>query len=190
MLISASPEPSGGGHLAMAAIAPERLRIFRNGQVVENTFASIGDEPPPGSGPVIVSLKRFLGEKGNLLSRRAPLGVRLETSESAEALKEDIAQLELVEVHVPYFKDGRAFSLVRQLRTRFRFNGEIRVSGHVLIDQIAFFIRVGADSFVLRDNVTAAEIERVIGMISDIYQPSVDGRATIQDLRSRPQSRP
>lgn len=185
MLISIISEPHGGGHLPIAGMAPEPLRVFRNGGVIENRFASVGDESPPGSGAIIVSLKRFLQDKSDLLSRGGPLGVRLETSDSPEALKPDIARLALVEIHIPHFKDGRAFSLARQLRTRFGFNGEVRISGHYLIDQIAFFIRVGADSFVLAGNISPDEAGQAIATISNNYQPSIDGRPTIRDLRER-----
>ena len=141
------------------------------------------DDAPLGDGAVIVSLKRFLAEKDRLLARGLPTGVRLETSDTPEAIGEDVHRLAVVELHVPYFKDGRAFSWARLLRTRLGYKGEIRVSGHILKDQLAFFRRVGVDAFSLAHAFPLADIEQALGQISNVYQPSVDGRATIRDLR-------
>ena len=185
MRISASSEPSTGG--AAAQIAPVEIRpqIFRNGRMAADGFTSAADDAALSSGAVIVSLKRFLAEKDALLSRAGPLGVRLESSQSPELLVDGISRLSLVELHIPYFKDGRAFSWARLLRSRLHFAGEIRLTGHFLPDQIAFFMRVGVDSFALPRNISAAEVEDFTGQISGFYQPSTDHRPTIRDLRRR-----
>jgi uncharacterized protein (DUF934 family) len=160
-------------------------RIFRNGRMFENDYIFADDGTPAPPGATIVSLKRFLAEKIWLLSRGTPVGVRLESAESPELLGSDLGQLALIELHIPYFKDGRAFSWARQLRTRLEFDGEIRLTGHFLLDQMAFFLRVGVDSFTLPDKIPAAEISRAVTLISNVYQPAPDGRLTIRDLRLR-----
>jgi len=76
------------------------------------------------------------------------------------------------------------FFLARLLRTRW-LQRRIRVTGHVLRDQIAFFARVGVDSFELAETLSAAEIESARAEISHVYQPSVDGQVTIPELRAR-----
>jgi uncharacterized protein (DUF934 family) len=153
--------------------------------MVADPFTPAADDASPEPGPVIVSLKRFLAEKEALLSRGTPLGVRLETSESPELLAGEVSRLSLIELHLPYFKDGRAFSWARLLRSRLHFLGEIRLSGHFLPDQIAFFLRVGVDSFALPGNISAGQVETALGQISEFYQPSTDRRLTIRDLRRR-----
>jgi uncharacterized protein (DUF934 family) len=158
--------------------------LVKDGRIVEDSFMAVSDDAPLADGPVIVSLKRFLAEKDELLARNLPVGVRLETSDTPESLGDDVHRLALVELHVPYFKDGRAFSWARLLRTRMGYQGEIRVSGHVLKDQLAFFRRVGVDAFSLSHDFSPADIEHALGEISNVYQPSVDGRATIRDLRA------
>lgn len=160
-------------------------RIFRNGRIVPDDFVFVADDAHLPDGPIIVTQKRFLAERDHLLARSAPLGVRLESAESPELLRPDLPKLGLIELRVGHFKDGRAFSWARILRTRLRFAGEIRVSGHFLLDQIAFFLRVGVDSFTLAGNWSQSEIERATGLISNVYQPSTDHRATIWELRRR-----
>ncbi len=161
MLVNASGRPDGG-------------------------FIEVSDDAPlPAEAPVIVSLARYQKERESLIARGAPLGIRLETAESPELLGEDVHNFALIVLHVPYFKDGRAFSWARLLRTRLGYKGEIRASGHVLKDQIAFFARVGVDSFELNKSLSAAEIEAAGNEISHVYQPSVDGQATIRELRAK-----
>lgn len=151
----------------------------------ERAFAAVADNEKLPEGPAIVSLARFQKERELLLARGDTLGVRLEASESPELIGADVHKIALIVLHVPYFRDGRAFSWARLLRTRLGYKGEIRVSGHVLRDQVAFFARVGVDSFELPRPVTEADIEAVQAEISHVYQPSVDGRETIWKLRAR-----
>jgi len=165
--------------------SPILPRIFRNGRIVADEFVFLADDSPLPDGPVIVTLKRFLAEKDHLLSRPAALGVRLEGAESPDVLRADLPKLKLIELRVGYFKDGRAFSWARILRTRLQFSGEIRVSGHFLLDQIAFFLRVGVTSFALPGNWSPGEVQTATGLISNVYQPSADHRPTILDLRRR-----
>ncbi len=148
-------------------------------------FTAVADADPLPEGPAIVSLARFQKEREHLLSRGGKLGLRLEASESPELVGPDVHKLALILLHVPYFRDGRAFSWARLLRTRTGYEGEIRVTGHVLRDQVAFFARVGVDSFDLPRPVTETDVQAVRAEISQVYQPSVDGRDTIWDLRAR-----
>lgn len=148
-------------------------------------FTTVADNDPLPSGPVIVSLARFQREREHLLALGEKLGLRLEASESPELIGPDVHKLALILLHVPYFRDGRAYSWARLLRTRLGYKGEIRVTGHVLKDQVAFFARVGVDSFDLPRPVTEADVQAVRAQISQVYQPSVDGRETIWDLRAR-----
>jgi uncharacterized protein (DUF934 family) len=157
----------------------------------EGIFTPVADgESLPARGGVIVSLGRFKAERDKLLARNQPLGLRLDASETPESLGDDVHKFALIVLHVLYFRDGRAFSWARLLRTRMAYRGEIRVAGHVLRDQIAFFARVGVDTFELPRPVTDSDIEAARAEISDVYQPSVDGRATIWDLRARQRQSP
>jgi len=100
---------------------------------------------------VIVSLPRFLKDRQALLAREEGLGVRLETSESPQALGSDVHNFALIVLHVPYFKDGRAFSWGAPIAPRLGYKGEIRCHRTCLARQIAFFARVGVDSFELAE---------------------------------------
>jgi len=55
-----------------------------------------------------------------------------------------------IDLHFPKFTDGRAYSQAYLLRRRLGFQGEIRATGDVLIDQLQLMRRSGFDSAVLR----------------------------------------
>jgi uncharacterized protein (DUF934 family) len=159
--------------------------LVKAGRLAEDNFTPVADGVALPDGPVIVSLKRFLAERDHILARNGALGVRLETGESPQELQPYLGKFAVVVLHIPGFRDGRAFSAARLLRTRLGYGGEIRVTGHFLLDQIAFYTRVGVDAFDVAPNISVADIQTALHEISDVYQPSVDGRVTIRDLRSR-----
>jgi len=156
----------------------------------DRAFVAVADNEPLPEGPVIVSLARFQKERDLLLARGEKLGLRLEASESPEPIGTDVHKIALIVLNVPYFRDGRAYSWARLLRTRLHYKGEIRVTGHVLRDQVAFFTRVGVDSFELPRPASESDLEAARSEISHVYQPSVDGRETIWDLRARQRKSP
>jgi len=137
----------------------------------------------PG-GAVAVSLARFTKERDVLLARNAAIGVRLKASESPEALGADVHRLSLVVLEFPVFRDGRAFSWARMLRTRMAYRGEIRGAGHFLYDQIAFMKRTGFDAWEVPEGFTLEQFHRALAEMTDVYQPAEDGRKTIRELRT------
>jgi uncharacterized protein (DUF934 family) len=158
--------------------------LVKAGRIVQDSFTPVADGEDLPDAPVIVSLKRLLAEHDRILARQQPLGVRLESGESPQELQPYLPKLALVVLHIPVFRDGRAFSAARLLRTRLGYGGEIRLTGHFLLDQIAFYTRVGVDAFDVAPNISLADIRTALHEISDVYQPSVDGRVTIRDLRA------
>lgn len=160
------------------------MPLVKDGHYIDDPFVSVADDAElPVSKPAIVSLTRFTAEKDALLARTELLGVRLEAAESPESLGDDVHKLGVVVLVIPYFRDGRANSWARILRTRMGFKGEIRVTGHYLRDQIAFLSRVGVNAFELSQNLSPADVEAAKTEITNVYQPSVDGRKTIFQLR-------
>ncbi len=78
-----------------------------------------------------------------------------------------------VELHFPKFTDGRAYSQALLLRRRYRFTGDIRSTGDVLIDQLVHMHRSGFSSAVLAEGVDAAAAERQFARYSAFYQGDV-----------------
>jgi uncharacterized protein (DUF934 family) len=155
----------------------------RTGALASDPFERVADDAAlPADGGAIVSLTRFRRDRDALLTRNAPVGVRLNADESPEQLGDDVHRLSVVVIEFPKFRDGRGFSWARMLRTRLGFTGEIRAGGDFLYDQISYLVRTGFDAF--ETSVTLDEFNRALSEVSAVYQPSADGRKTIRDLRS------
>jgi uncharacterized protein (DUF934 family) len=160
------------------------MPLIKDGEYAHDPFAAADDGAPLPDGPAVVSLRRFLAERETLLARNAPLGVRLKSEESPAALGEDVQRLSLIVLEFPKFRDGRAFSWARMLRTRLFYRGEIRAAGDFLADQLAFMARVGFDGFEVPEKITPDLFRRALGEMRFVYQPSADGRTTIRELRA------
>lgn len=161
------------------------MPLIKDGKYADDVFAAVADSAPLPGGPAIVSLARFRKERETLLARNTPLGVRLKSDESPAALGADVRRLSLIVLEFPKFRDGRAFSWARLLRTRLAYRGEIRAAGDFLFDQIAFMARVGIDAFEVPEAFTPELFQRALGEMGFVYQPSADGRKTIRQLRAR-----
>jgi uncharacterized protein (DUF934 family) len=159
-------------------------RLLKSGAFAVDPFVSVADDAALPDGDIIVSLARFQKERETLLARNAPLGVRLQSSQSPELLGDDVSRLSLVVLEFPKFRDGRAFSWARMLRTRLGFKGEIRAVGDFLFDQINYQHRVGFDAWEVPDDFTIAQFQKALSEITNVYQPSADGIKTIRDLRA------
>ncbi|MBN9588119.1 MAG: hypothetical protein BGN85_06070 [Alphaproteobacteria bacterium 64-11] len=154
-----------------------------------DNFVRVGDEDAlpadvEKGGAVTVSLARFRRDREQLLARNTPLGVRLKAEENPELLGEDVSRFALIELEFPKFRDGRAFSWARMLRTRLGFSGEIRAVGDFLYDQVNYQRRVGFNAWDAPDHLTPELFDRAFGEMTNVYQPSTDGKKTIRQLRA------
>lgn len=159
------------------------MPLIKDGALIEDPWTRIADETPLPDGPVIVTLARWQAERDHLQGRNGPLGILLASSETPEAIADDLGRFDLVCLDFPKFQDGRAYSHARKLRQRFGYRGELRAVGNVLRDQFAFMVRCGFDSFEVADARAAAEWTRAMAEISVVYQPAADGRATALEQR-------
>lgn len=75
-----------------------------------------------------------------------------------------------IDLHFPKFSDGRAYSQAFMLRRRLGFQGELRATGDVLVDQVVQMQRCGFDSAVLRADQDIAVAQRQFGRIRAFYQ--------------------
>lgn len=81
--------------------------------------------------------------------------------------------VERIELHFPKFTDGRAYSQAILLRRRYRFTGDIRATGDVLIDQLVHMHRSGFSSAVLAEGVDPAAAQRQFDRFAAFYQGDV-----------------
>ena len=103
----------------------------------------------------------------------------LQLANDADPLAVEIAGVARIELHFPKFSDGRAFSQAILLRRRLGFEGDLRATGDVLIDQLVQMQRSGFSSAVLRADQNVAFVQRQFDRYPEFYQGDV------QDLRPR-----
>ncbi len=82
----------------------------------------------------------------------------------------DLAGVDRIDLQFPKFTDGRAYSQAFLLRRRLGFQGEIRATGDVLIDQLVQMQRSGFDVAVLRAGLDASAAQRQFDRFSAFYQ--------------------
>ena len=154
------------------------------GAYAQDSYAPVADDAALPEGAVLVSLARFQKERVALLARNTSIGVKLQASENPELLGNDVNHFSLIALELPKFRDGRAFSWARMLRTRLGFTGEIRAVGDFLYDQVNYQHRVGFDAWEVPDTFTLEMFNRALSEMTDVYQPSTDGKKTIWELRA------
>jgi len=159
-------------------------KLIKSSAFIPDTYARVGDDAALPEGAVLVSLARFEKERETLLARNTPVGVLLQSDQSPEKLGDDVTRLSLVALDFPKFRDGRAFSWARMLRTRLGFTGEIRAVGDFLFDQISYQHRVGFDAWLVPDTFRLEDFAKALAEMTDVYQPSADGKKTIRELRA------
>ena len=162
------------------------MPLWRRSGFADDSWTSVADgAPAPAEEPIIVSLARWLAERPMLAARRQPVGVMVAAGAEAQAHLPDLATRPLVALSFAKFADGRAFSYARMLRDRFRFRGELRAVGDVLIDEIPLMLRCGFDTFEVTNPPTlnALQAGRLPGPPIH-YQPASVGDET--HVGSRP----
>ncbi len=102
-----------------------------------------------------------------------PVGIKLTNDQDVEDIAADLPRFALVALHFPKWTDGRAYSQARLLRSRYRFPGEVRALGDVLVDMMPLLARTGFDAVVLRHDQSVDAAERALGFFPGHYQGDV-----------------
>jgi len=159
------------------------MPLIKDGAISVDPWATVADDEDLPEGPAVVSLKRWLAERGSLEGRNGPLGLRLGSDEAPDSLVSDLDRFDLICLEFPKFTDGRAYSYARKLRERYGYTGELRAVGNVLRDQFLFMHRCGFNAFEVAESDDADSWLRAIGEISVTYQSAADRCRTACTLR-------
>jgi uncharacterized protein (DUF934 family) len=159
-------------------------KLIKSGAYADDVFTAVADDAALPEGAVIVSLARFRKDREALLARNTPLGITLQSSEDPTVLGDDLSHFALIALQFPKFRDGRAFSWARKLRTKLGYTGEIRAVGDFLFDQVNYQHRTGFDAWEVPDTFTLEQFNAALAEMTNVYQPAVDGKKTIRQLRA------
>jgi uncharacterized protein (DUF934 family) len=129
--------------------------------VTQDSWVFIADDAPLNADFNIVSQSRWRKEKAKTLKRVVECAKEQSASHKrCASYRQNILRYDVnvFELHIPVFTDGRVFTQARLLRSRFGFTGDIRVSGDFMRDQVFYLSRVGVSSFELNDQEDAQGI--------------------------------
>jgi uncharacterized protein (DUF934 family) len=102
-----------------------------------------------------------------------PVGLALANDAEVKDLAADLPRIALLVLHFPKWVDGRAYSQARLLRSRYRYAGELRASGEVLVDMLPLLERTGFDSVLLRADQSVAAAQHALSFFPGHYQGDV-----------------
>lgn len=154
-------------------------------QVIEDDpWTRVADGADLPSGDAIVSLERWRRERDHVRDRAGRVGLHVSGDTDPASLSSELEGLSLVQIELPKFTDGRAYTLARLLRERFGFAGELRATGDVLRDQLFFLARCGFSSFRLAPGRDPGDALRAFDDFSVTYQPAADHTTPIWRRRA------
>ncbi len=99
-----------------------------------------------------------------------PVGVSLANDADVKEVAADLPRLSLVVLNFPKWVDGRAYSQAHMLRSRYRYAGEIRATGEVLVDMVLLLKRTGFDAAALRADQSLDDAHRALTFFPGHYQ--------------------
>ncbi len=141
-----------------------KARIWTRQGFVEDRFAA-------ASGAVFFTPEEATGKIG---SGGANV-LLLEAGDEVGGVRSRLAEIDAIFIRFAVFSDGRGFSMARRLRDRHDFKGEIRATGHVILDQIPLALRVGFSSVAVTHAPTLARLEKGEVPELPLYLQPADG---------------
>jgi len=160
-------------------------KIIKDRAIVDDNFQYVTDAGELSmTGNIIVDVALWNEHKAALKSREGKVGVKIEGDAEPEVIADDLADLDLVAIHFPVFRDGRGFSLARILRDRFNFQGELRATGDVLRDQLFFMQRCGFNAFEPRADRSIEDALNGLNDFSVVYQADATEKRPIYRRRT------
>ncbi|PXW98722.1 uncharacterized protein (DUF934 family) [Sphaerotilus hippei] len=148
---------------------------------------TVGGEDGPSPHPIARDHQLLTLEQWHAVRDTWPAGLAtgllLSNTADVELLEADLPRLALIVLHFPKWVDGRAYSQAHLLRSRYRFQGEVRATGDVLVDMLPLLKRTGFDAVAMRHDQNREAAERALGFFGGHYQGDV---AVSKPLFARP----
>jgi uncharacterized protein (DUF934 family) len=102
-------------------------------------------------GVIIMTLEDLCAAHDAGTVPQKPAAVRLAPGVSADTVAPHLASLSVICIEFPKFRDGRGFTLARDLRQQYCFAGDLRAIGHLIPDQLAALRSCGFSTVLTSD---------------------------------------
>ena len=143
----------------------------------QDPWQTVGGEDGPQPHPPVRANSLLTLEQWHAVRDTWPAsvlaGVTVPNTVDIETLVADLQRLALVVLQFPKWVDGRAYTQARLLRARFRFAGQVRATGDVLVDMVPLLARTGFDAAQLRRDQNLDAAQRALGYFTGHYQGDV-----------------
>lgn len=146
-----------------------------------------GPMPHPDPAPNrLLTLEQWHAVRGHWPADVQP-GVLVPNDTDIEQIEACLPRLALVVLHFPKWVDGRAYSQARILRRRYRYAGEVRATGDVVVDMLPLLQRTGFDAVVLRGDQKIEHAQRALSFFPQHYQGDVVEHQPLFARQAKPQ---
>ena len=162
--------------------------LIIDGRSDDDIWQHLDDQELPANRAFSIPFKRWIDDHDTVIDHldesHSSFGVRLSVSDEPLLLAHHLNRLSLIVVELESAADGRCYSIAARLREHLGFEGELRATGEVALDQLAFMLRCGFNAFSLPP---AADMTNFTTRFSQFYQTGgpYDRGFTIREARSR-----
>jgi uncharacterized protein (DUF934 family) len=154
------------------------MPLLINREVVADNWTLINEETLDQAGDIIVPLALYLENRDSLENREGQLAIQVNGDDDLDELLSNLDKFPLIAVDFPAFRDGRGFSIARLL-VRAGYKGEIRATGDVGRDRIAYMERCGFTAIQISDEIYKDEMLSAFTEVSNYYQSATDSNRAV-----------
>ncbi|MBI4920596.1 MAG: phosphoadenylyl-sulfate reductase [Devosia nanyangense] len=154
-------------------VATVEKNLFRDGAFIADPFRAWSEGDDLASVRYThIPLKLFLENRDAVLGNPHPNGLLVSPGDRIEDAAADLGRFASIAVSFPGFNDGRGYSTARLIAERYRYQGELRAVGDVLMDQVPLMRRCGITAFVVTHAATRKALESGhLTTVNLFYQP-------------------
>jgi phosphoadenosine phosphosulfate reductase len=160
------------GAIAKPVAAMEKT-LFKDGAFIADPFRAWAEGDDPATVRYThIPAKVFLENREAVLSNPHPNGLLVAPADRVEEVAADLGRFASIAVSFPAFGDGRGYTSARLLAERYKYQGELRAVGDVLMDQFTLMQRCGFNAFVVTHPATRKALETgQLTTVNLFYQP-------------------
>ncbi|RYE08803.1 MAG: phosphoadenylyl-sulfate reductase [Hyphomicrobiales bacterium] len=154
-------------------VAAEDKTLFKDGAFIADPFRAWAEGDDPATVRYThIPAKVYLENRDAVLANPHPNGLLIAPADKVETLANDLGRFASIAISFPAFGDGRGYSSARLLVERYKYQGELRAVGDVLMDQVPLMRRCGIEAFVVTHQATRKALESgQLTTVNLFYQP-------------------